>query len=67
MAGKVSKNQRRGQRSEVLNCKCGGAIKMRSVFNGSVKHFAQCIGDCGSTARKPRDLMPSMSERRAIG
>ncbi len=66
LAGKKSKNQRRGQRVEVLTCKCGGIIKMQSVFKGTVKHFAKCTGDCARTARKPRDLMFSPAIRRAM-
>lgn len=58
MAAKVSKNQTRGQRSQSLNCRCGGKIEMRTVMqSGKMRHFAQCTGSCGKTARKPRDLM----------
>ena len=58
MASNISKNQRRGQRVEVLTCKCGGKIEMKTQFvKGKMKHYAQCMGDCGKTSRKPRDLM----------
>jgi len=63
---KVSKNSRRGQKENVLKCTCGGTIKMRTVFNGSMKRFAQC-GGCEKTARKPSELMPSPSVRRSLG
>lgn len=44
-------------KTDVLTCRCGGNIKMRTIApNGKMKHYAECSG-CKSTARKPRMLM----------
>ena len=57
MAKTISKNQTRGKRVEVLECKCGGVIIMRTKFcRGKMTHFAECK-ECGKTARKPKELM----------
>ena len=56
MATAISKNSRKGQKTEVNLCKCGEVVKMRTVYdNRRLKHFAECTG-CGRTARKPNML-----------
>lgn len=57
VARKVSKNARRGVTTDVLTCKCGGVLTMRTkVEKGKIRHFCSC-DSCHRTARKPKDLM----------
>ena len=57
MAGAISKNARRNASDKSLTSRCGGVIKMKSVFeNGKLRHIAYCEKS-GNTARKPKDLM----------
>lgn len=52
----ISKNARSGVKIQKFTHKCGGEIKMKSVFkNGKLKHFAECL-ECGEKSRKPKDM-----------
>lgn len=56
MAGAISKNARRGGKTQ-LTSRWGGVIKMKSIFeNGKLRHVAYCEKS-GNSARKPKDLM----------
>ena len=43
-------------KTQVINCKCGGVVKMHTVMKkGKIKHNAECEG-CGATDRFPKNL-----------
>jgi len=48
---------RAADKRDLLICKCGGEIKMRTIApNSKISHFAECQ-KCGATAKKPKFLM----------
>ena len=52
----ISKNQRRGTKSQLFYCPCGGEVKMSSKMEkGKVRHLATCE-KCGTEKRKPSDF-----------
>jgi len=49
----LSKNQRRGQRTQIHSCTCGSEVKMHTIWeNRKMRHYAKCEG-CGTEKRKP--------------
>jgi hypothetical protein len=58
MAGKFSKNARRGQtKDQLIHRGCGGTIVMRTIIAaGKARHYAKC-DKCEKMARRPKDLM----------
>lgn len=52
-----SKNARKGEGTQRFYCKCGGEIKMKSVFlKNKLKIVAECK-ECKLTKRRPKDFM----------
>jgi hypothetical protein len=55
--GKQSKNARTGSKTDILQCTCGGTIKMHTVMEkGKMYTYAEC-DSCSKKAKKPKELM----------
>lgn len=56
MATKISKNARKGVKTQMHYCSCGGEIRMKTIFrNGKMNHRAVCQS-CKKEERRPSDF-----------